>query len=166
VDESDIVEVDNGVGTHMAVDNADGTYSLTTNKFTVSAYYLFHVKLNFGIWNSVTVSGSPFRIFISAAELDLVKTTAQGSGVIGGKISPTVPYRFTITPHDKYGNRYAPTVSYSQVPARFEVSLAGRHLSSTSLVLGTVQEVCTAVQSGGTLRSTDCSAAPGSITDF
>ena len=128
IDESLIEEVDNGVGSHVAADNRDGTYSLRTNKFTVAAYYVLSVTMTYNAWQDTAIAGSPFRVLITPAALDLGKTVVgpeYATGLLGGRINPLYPAVFTIFPHDRFGNAYVPSVDYSEAERGFEVSLAG-----------------------------------------
>jgi hypothetical protein len=175
IDESLIEEVDNGVGSHIANDNGDGSYSLRTNRFTVAAYYVLSVLLTYDggttLWEDQPIAGSPFRILITPAALDLQQTTAgppEATGIAGGRIDPLNPAEFSIFPRDSFGNAYVPSVDYSEAERGFEVSLAGPALDDGTqyVVHGVLTELCVLTETGAPTSGFQCAASAGSVSDF
>jgi hypothetical protein len=144
IDENLVVEIDDGRGSHFGTDHGDGTYSFTTNKFTVSAYYTLDVLLTTATWFEVPVAGSPFLIYITPGQMDLSKIVFEGSGTTGGQVDPDTPAVFDIIPYDAFGNRYVPTVAYTQAANQFAVTLSGPTQDDGSIysVSGTMAEQC------------------------
>lgn len=179
IDNINIVDVDQGVGTYTGVDQRNGLYSMTAHTFTVAAYYTLVVKLTSlhgkTVWDEKcdtpgcsVVKGSPFEILITPAELDLKQTKAAGPGTLDGVIDPNLISKLTITPYDRYGNRYVPSVVYAEATHGFAVTVQGPALSDGSIytVLGTLVDKCERSTDSSPITGFGCVAAPGQVKKF